>query len=300
MVIDLNKCCEENLQVFLDTLDGSDDEIIIDFSRQPFLIPAGILALLIKIREWVGYKKRVMVRNHSKFRYLVRMDFFKMCGLEIPEDFIRHDGARRFIPITLIKSNVDNLSTNVALCLIPEQADGDNPEATGMFDYVCYSISELANNVIQHSRGDGYCFAQRYNDYVRIAIADTGIGIRESLVGTPYEKEDDIDAIDEALKVNVSGRAYQFAFDSANAGVGLSLLAEVARLSGGHFAVASGGGLIKDNQRFNLRYPLKGTLCGFCFPCRALERKSFNLSLLYQAKKNLGLISDNNFGDMFI
>jgi hypothetical protein len=299
---DLAGCSEKNLATFFNKLETDDDEICINFQRKPFLIPAASLGLLIKINEWHQNNKKVFVRNHQKYTYLQTIDFFKQCNVEIEEDFVRSNTQRSYVPITKIKYEVDELAENIATCLVPEQSEFDNPEKSGIFDCVCYSVTELANNARQHSKGTGFCLAQRYpnSGNVRLSIGDTGIGIKESLIDSPYCKDSDVAAIEEALKVNVSGRAYKFVSDSPNAGVGLSLLTEVTRRAKGSFAIISGTGYVDENGSRTLSCGIKGTLCNFSFPISFLEDKSFNQSVLWDAKKALGLIGDTEYGGMFI
>lgn len=298
----IEPCAEKNLATFLNKLETDDDEICLDFQRNPSLVPAASLGLLLKIAEWHKGDKKIFVRNHEKHTYLQKINFFKQCNVEIQEDFIRNNINKSYVPITKIKYEVAELAEKIATLLIPEQSEINDPEKAGIFDCIWYSITELANNTWQHSKGVGFCLAQRYSEskIVRLSIGDTGIGIKESLRDTPYYKDSDVEAIEEALKVNVSGRAYKCTSDSPNAGVGLSLLAEITRRAEGSFTIISGTGYVDKNGSKNLSCGIDGTLCNFSFPISFLDDKSFNQSVLLDAKKALGLIGDTEYGGMFV
>ena len=225
-----------------------------------------------------------------------------MAGLKVDEDFTRHSADGRFVEITEIGVDTDLLASTIADCLLQEQSGSWNPEETGAYDLLFYSITELANNVLQHSRGKGYCFVQKYpkKNYLRIAIADDGIGIKNSLIDTPYFKEKAVEAIAEAIKPRVSGSTHKTIGESVNFGVGLAILTKLSSLLGGYFSIYSDDGLYSSHGATTVRSPIQGTICGFCFPLDALDGKSFNTTVLQRSKKELGLLTDNNFSGVFI
>jgi hypothetical protein len=143
--------------------------------------------------------------------------------------------------------SVETLSTDIARCLFPD-ADVENPDESGLFDLLQYSVSELANNVCQHAKAAGYAMAQ-YNgstDLIRVAIADCGIGIGRSFAenGSPRWNKTmgDLDAVKLALQPKVSSKDHLSTpwGGSVNAGVGLTLLEALSRETGGQFFLASG------------------------------------------------------------
>jgi len=124
-------------------------------------------------------------------------------------------------------------------------------EDTGPYDTIEYSISELANNVVQHSQSDGFVLAQKYpkEGIVRLAISDYGIGIRESFeMNSPPEWKsewDDLQTIKHSLKTKISSKIHLTSGwgEPVNAGVGLSLLQELARVTNGDFVINQVGGV---------------------------------------------------------
>lgn len=293
-----------NLYDLLATLgkQNTEQDIIIDFAQAGNYSPGALVGLIAQIRSWVLLKKNVKLRNLKicgAYKYLQRIDFLKNCGLNLDEEFTRHNSTGRFVPIKPLTGEIEPIATDIATCIAPELADSFDPEESGFYDYIEYSVSELGNNVFQHSQGKGFVASQYYqsNDLTRIAIADTGIGIKNSFqaTGSPHWREgmDDIEAIKKALEPEVSSRTHLGGLlGSENAGVGLTLLCELAVRTSGTYTIASGSGFVtpkftgifKEGNGFN------GTLCSIVFKRKAV--KNFT-TLLYQAKLDFGLIRNN-------
>jgi hypothetical protein len=165
------------------------ESIEVDFQDVQFYVPAALASLLAVVQRWLRARRRVVFANaeHSAaFGYLQRMDFFRLSGLDLPENFTRHPADGRFVPLCRVdgarSGSVQELCSALARCVFPELAESDDPVVTGPFDMVEYATSELVNNVIQHARGPGYAAAQVYpqSGLVRLAVADCGIGIWQS------------------------------------------------------------------------------------------------------------------------
>jgi hypothetical protein len=270
-----------------------------------FLIPGATVALITKVRQWKAAGKRVVFRNHQSCPargYLQRMDFFDQCGIRIEEDFRRHAPRKRFVEVKQIahgaKRSVTDLSADIADCFFPDE----DPECwetgeTGAYGYVEFAVSELANNVLQHSRSTGYLAAQYYpsSDLVRIGIADYGIGIRESLRGSPFEAQaaSDVDAVRLALEPRVSGKEHLELIPgtSVNRGMGLTYLRELSEKADGEFLVLSDSGYYSFSEVGSIarEYRFQGTFC-------ALSVTRVNAGryrrLLQEAKRRFGLTSE--------
>lgn len=286
---------------------NNESELLIDFSNVTFYTPAAIIALITKFYGWVGDKKTVKITGHKRcpaYAYLQRIDFFNKCGIPLEENFERQEATGRFVELSDISSDVTKLSTKIATCIAPDQACLDDATQTGFFDCLEYAISELGNNVRQHSQGKGFCCAQYFEskDITRIAIADCGIGIRESFNNTPYWKADmsDLDAIKLAVQTEVSSKTHLSIWgESPNAGVGLSLLKSISQNLRGNFTVISGSAFFSQNIGYEIPkdYDFQGTLCAFTFK-RAAVNDFFDL--LLKIKTDLGLIKNiNQFDGMF-
>jgi hypothetical protein len=310
---------EEHLPDLLDRLGTGDDaaEIILDFLPVNFLTPGAIVIVLAKIHHWLRQGKKVVFHNYKicpAFRYLQRINFFSSVGLETPEVFRRHDAGSRFVELRRIggksATSVEDLSTDIAYCLFPE-ADVEDPEQSGLFDVLQYVVSELATNVTQHAKSPGFALAQ-YNgrtDLIRVAIADSGIGVLKSFEenGSPLWKQEltDADALVLALRPKVSSKAHLTTAwgESINAGVGLTLQKAFCAMTNGHFFIASGNGVCYQSagnhplQQLSLQGRFRGTVCALSLTRSHI--KDF-AKLLNEAKQAVGLLpSDKDFGKFF-
>jgi hypothetical protein len=291
-------------------------KVALDFDGVMFLTPGAIAALVTKVHRWLNDGKKVVFTNHprcSAFQYLQRINVFKECGIPAPESFRRRDPSGRFVELAKIGGDgpsIESLSTEAACCIAPDLASAE-VDVSGPFDCVQYSISEMISNVRQHSGRYGFITAQYlpHNDFTRLAIADCGRGILESFRETAsphwYDQMDDVAAIRTALRPRVSSRSHMSGGwgDSANpvnAGVGLTLLRELASIVGGDFLVLSGNGAatlqtcgqFADSSRF-----YQGVVCEMGFP-RAKVTNFF--TLLSEAKQRVGLLTDGQYGARFV
>lgn len=310
---------EPELPDLLDRLGAGDEanEISVDFLPVTFWTPGALVLLLAKTHYWLGQKKKVVFSNcktSPAFRYLQRINFFSQCGIELPEDFRRHDAGRRFVELRRVggegSASVEELSTDVAYCLFPD-ADVEDPEQSGLFDLLQYSVSELANNTKQHARAPGFATAQYMarTDLIRVAIANSGIGVLRTFSesGSPLWKPEltDAGAIALALQPKVSSKSHLTTAwgESINAGVGLTLLKEFCLLTGGHFFIASGNGVCfqlagdESLKQKSLQSSFQGTVCALSFTRATIRNFP---ELLHKAKLSVGLLpTGEKFGKYF-
>jgi ABC-type transporter Mla MlaB component len=283
---------------FLSLLGKRDDqpEIALDFAGLHRVTPAGVAALVATVVRWQKQGRRVTFEGLRKcpiLGYLQRMDALSACGVNIPEDFSRHDSQGRFLPVRLVDSQVEKMGREIAACLAPGGDEFDHPMA-GLYDFSFYVLTEVANNIRQHSSGVGYATAQssRHEGYVRLALADSGMGIRGSFqhAGYPWsETIDDAGAIAKALESRVSCKC-----GDPNEGVGLTLVSQLAKLSGAWLLIVSGSGVLRISPKGG--YSLsqlpeggyyQGTLMTMVVPQKA---PSDFAKMLNEAKVQAGLL----------
>lgn len=292
--------------------DGS--PIVIDMRACAFTIPGAIVLLLARIHGWVEDGRHVSLQNVETcpaLKYLQRMDFFTHCGIGLEETFSRRDPKRRFVPIQRVERSrsgkIGELSVAVADCIFPELSNSFDPDKTGLYDAICYSISEMALNVVQHSRSDGFAHAQVYpkSGLVRLAIGDYGIGIRKSfeMAESPHwhPEMNDLDAINTAMQPKVSSRTHLSSGwgGPVNAGVGLTLLSGLAAVTGGEFCLFSNQGFLRLGHNAIVlpgHVGISGTVCAITIPQTNI--KNFAVAL-EQAKRNAGLLGNDTFSGMF-
>lgn len=231
-------------------------ELLVDFSELQRVSPAGLAAIsaFMAHREKSRLATNVVGVAACNIRdYLSRMNLLRLFGWEEgTENFVRHDPHGRFVPLEEIPHQVDDLGHRIAACIAPGGEDFEHPNA-GLYDAAWYLITELANNVRQHSKGVGFVDAQTTvsDGFVKIAIADCGCGIPGSLkdAGFPWAQDlSDEDIIEQALVARVSSKG-----QPSNEGVGLTLSSRIIDLMGGHMLIASGAGMIIRNKNQELK-----------------------------------------------
>ena len=170
--------------------------------------------------------------------YFVRMGLFKFLRVDPGIIVNEHEPAGRFIPLTQVRTSAE-LSAFIAemiplLHLEPEQA-----KTLG------YIVSELARNVIEHAEApNGALLCAQYykkSNAIRIGIADTGLGIRETITRA-HTAATDLEAIHLALTPGITGTTAREGGTEQNAGAGLFFIKSIATVNRDFLVVYSGAG----------------------------------------------------------
>ncbi len=197
-------------QFYFEEILGHQEKIIekiscCDFSRISFIEPYSMLSLLLLGRNYLrarGEKLRLVNIPLNIHQYLVRMDFPNNGVFEIDNTlnekyFLKRSAqSKRLIEITEIP-NKERESVKIISHVIEvfrKRAShilkfwlSDN-----IIDFFVTVISELCQNIFEHSLDSGYLTIQTYSmdreNIVRMVISDSGIGIVNS-----FEKIDGLD-----------------------------------------------------------------------------------------------------------
>jgi anti-sigma regulatory factor (Ser/Thr protein kinase) len=173
--------------------------------------------------------------------YLARMGLFKMLNIESNIQYVEHDPTGRFIPITKILTSED--LTRFITEMIPLLHLTPEPAKT-----IGHIISELARNVIEHAsaKNGAILCAQYYkkSNSIRIGIADTGVGIKQT-INQSYSAKDDLEAIKLALQPGITGTTNKEGGTEQNAGAGLFIIKSIASVNRDFFVIYSGSGFYK-------------------------------------------------------
>lgn len=239
----------------LGRVEATERVVELDFSGLRRVSPAALVALTAQVDAW--RKRGVLVFPAGLpacpiLGYLQRMDVLAACGFSRPETFARHDAKGRFVPVRPVDHRVEEMGSEMALCVAPGGDEFDHPLA-GPYDLVWYVLTEMGNNVRQHSGGRGFASAQvgQSEGMVRLAIADNGRGILESFreAGLAWSTTmGDTDAILKALEPRVSSKGSPY-----NEGVGLTLTSKMAELAEAWMLIVSGTGVVRLNPGSELR-----------------------------------------------
>lgn len=262
---------------------GGNDIVRIDFSRMGRIEPFTMVYVAKFIRNFNYRFKETTVRcgGFKNKTYAANMAFFRAFGLKHGNEPSHKVGNNRFVPFTIlrVKTIVDEAmeeweqEQQVIERKSEQLAKILSQECSGkLFDALTFSIREIMRNVFEHSESKSieYC-AQYWPSYnrVEISIADSGLGLRESLSKNPHiDASNDADAIQQALMPAISSKNYEGAIiDTSdpwhNSGFGLYMSSRLCRL-GGNFTICSGDHGIRLDKNgkthLELGHQCKGTV----------------------------------------
>lgn len=190
--------------------------------------------------------QRYAMPKSSACSYMIRMDYYRVLGIEREEGFTRHDPMDRFVPLTKIPINENEADPGgiaKALKQVVSTQTGLDKSAADILDL---SFCEIIDNVVQHSKAEspGLACAQYYprGGYVEACVADCGIGIVESMRDNPlYSSMGKRDVMLSAFDSN-TGEWYQrsrMGTHEVSGGIGLSYPARLVKALGGHLWAVS-------------------------------------------------------------
>ena len=268
----------------------SGEPVVLDLSTVEFVEPAGLcgLAALLDFLCERCEDVSLTLPGRNVPAYLERMDFFRLFGGRISTnaDLASLEERRRHNPGTL--QELVNFHTEEEIPGIIERIS----EILENQGYrlrervaICSTLSEICANAAEHGTSSfgAYAAVQAYHhivsgsrrrgEEVLIAIADGGVGVRETLSRNPKYAEEtatDNDALRHALEMGVSGTG------QIGRGGGLALVAGIASRSGGSLSLRSGTGRVtvyesRKNARNVPRFP--GTFVRVSLP-RTPEEKA--------------------------
>ena len=175
-------------------------EMILDLTGLQFLDPYGMIGLL-ELGEYVASRnlslRLILPTSEEVVRYLERLDFFKFAPqilgssspLQFSAKFSRKRESDVLLEITPVEKSLDvhEIVTKVkrrAGTILKRHLNYDSED----IDKFLVAISEVCQNIPEHSRSTGWVGIQKYfyekrlkKNVVKIAVMDTGIGIKKSL-----------------------------------------------------------------------------------------------------------------------
>ncbi|MCL1833117.1 MAG: hypothetical protein FWG49_01320 [Leptospirales bacterium] len=200
------------------------EETVLDLSKVSFMEPYSMLSFLILGRNYLrktGEKLKLSnIPIHIK-QYLTRMDFFESGVFALADtlkDFVmfkRSSASSKLLEITMIpnkeRQSVEVISSVIELfrrraSMILKYWMNDS-----VTDYFVTVISELCQNIFEHSLDTGYIAMQTYRvgneNIARLVIADSGIGILKSFSArSDLQYSGGADLIEMALTTPISSK----------------------------------------------------------------------------------------------
>lgn len=205
----------------------------------------------------------------ARYEYLQRMDFFNSIGLEMREQFKRHEPKGRFVPVREVGMSGE---VQIAAADIVDTLRVDDREAANILRHC---IGEIIDNVFVHANSltNATICAQHFPNarLTQVGIVDTGVGFHESFASSPLYGDmalTDRDAIALGLAPYVTSKPQTPGiYDSGygRLGVGLFIVSTVLDRVGGRIQIASGEALFHQKRWFSVR-PWRGAIVGFEVP----------------------------------
>lgn len=250
IVLKFSRQCENNIlsyeRVLKDYRKSIDtgQEVLFDCGDLCFIRPLGVNILALLIRSLLQQVSRKIFFTHPSDRacrkYLENQGFYKEFLIQdnVIEAVPRSTsvGLRRiesFEPLYL-EEIAEWLNRN---SLLPDQV---------IKDAVKITLSEIINNVIDHSRSSIGCYisAQAYPKENRLifSVADLGVGFLETLRPEYNDLSKNQEAIALAVQSGVSSKSR-----GGNAGAGLDILCGFLKHYSGHLEIISIDGVWRQN-----------------------------------------------------
>ena len=265
------------------------EPVVVDLRTVEFVEPAGLCGLAALLEFLCARCEDVSLTLPGRDvpAYLERMNFFRIFGGRIGTnaDVESLEERRRHNPGTLqelinfhteeeipgiihrISEILENqgyrLRERVAICSTLSEVCANAAEH-GVSSFGAYAAVQAYHHIVSGSR--------RRGEEVLIAIADGGVGVRETLSRNPKYAEEtatDNEALRHALEMGVSGTG------EIGRGGGLALVAGIAARSGGSLSLRSGTGRVtvyesRKNSRNVPQFP--GTFVRVSLPRTAAEK----------------------------
>lgn len=251
------------------------DSVTVDLRRCQDIGPAGMLwclifLLLVRLRT---IDSELLVPENLGVRLYLQsvgiFDLLQESGVAVDDRDVSPGGQVEVIaPLTRFDSLLGAESLGAAV-----ESNMQGSISANLVGVTSDAFVELASNAVQHSRTPvgSYGLVQRYDNHVHgprilCAVADGGVGIRESLESNPEYKDRfryDWSALEYATRERVSGTA------DAYRGIGLFGIAEDAMSTlGRQLILHSGRGslFLADERRARTTSLFPGTSAVAVFP----------------------------------
>lgn len=237
-------------------LNGEDNAV--SLRDLDFIDPFGLLMLLSYVRYLSMVLDRVWLylpRKDNVMQYLVRSGFLKEASHyasfipSLPHSsFSQKKDEMWLIPVTTLRAEddvpeiVDDFLQNMKRIFLPSGGILSQDQI-----FFCTLLSELCQNIPQHSLDHGYVAVQSYRTKIgkeiHIALTDLGVGLRGSLSqGHAIVDWSEESVIRYALKQGVS------ATNEIGRGQGLAQVVKSLQRFQGTFFLRSGNGLFSQIQ----------------------------------------------------
>ena len=281
---------------FMAAAEVEGEPVVLDLRSVEFVEPAGLCGLAALLEFLIPRNGEVglALSGRNVPAYLERMDFFRVFGDRVRTnvDVAALEERRRGNPGTLqelvnfhSEEEIPGIINRISEIL--ENKEYRLRERAA----ICATLSEICANAVEHGHSPfgAYAAVQAYQHIVSggrssrgeeviVAIADGGVGVRDTLSRNPKYAEhtaSDNDALRHALKMGVSGTG------EIGRGGGLAVVGQISTRAGGSLSLRSGAGRITYyGDRTNSRNvpPFPGTFVRVSLPRKAVIRQRSDAS----------------------
>ena len=233
--------------------------VVLDLRSVEFVEPAGLCGLAALLEFLIPHSGEVglALSGRNVPAYLERMNFFRIFGdrVQTNADVAALEERRRGNPGTLqelvnfhSEEEIPGIINRISEILENKHYRLRERAA------ICATLSEICANAVEHGHSPFGAYAavqayqhivsggrERRGEEVLVAIADGGVGVRDTLSRNPKYAEHtqtDNDALRHALKMGVSGTG------EIGRGGGLAVVGQISARTGGSLSLRSGSGRI--------------------------------------------------------
>jgi anti-anti-sigma regulatory factor len=256
------------------------EQVIIDLEQVRFVDPygmVGLLALARFLRQQACEPVLMLPRSEEVMKYLDRMDFSRhaerLCAIDLttlwPDgEYSRNLHSDVLLEITPIARSED---IHYIVNRVRERAQTILSQnlhyAQAAIDGFVVALSEVCQNIPEHSENVGYVAIQKYfygrrlgKNLVKIAVMDLGVGFRASLApkyGAQSANWSDLNALRLALFEGASR------YDDPGRGQGLSAVRRFVERWHGKLMIRSGAARVELSPSLNRPTPRQAKLTSF-------------------------------------
>ena len=244
--------------------------VILNAEKVVWMSPCGTILLADFAMRRLFKRKRVQIRlpiHNETARYIENSGLMKITRSTNINDAIDANN----IQLRLLKKMEPMVPESLSE-FIATQANNVNDDEKYLLRMW---ITELLTNANDHAKSDfGFWVCGRYNPIdhnIRICVADSGIGIKQSLVDADKlpRNIDDGKAIEKALEEGMTSRM------GKTGGLGLKHISSYVKSHGGSLTIMSGAArvyLARKTKRIKKHERYQGTIVNVMFNTQTLSR----------------------------
>jgi hypothetical protein len=248
---------------------NSDSEVVLNAEKVDWISPCGTILLADFALKRLQHNKKVSIKmlDHNETKqYIISSELLKITQSTNINDAMAINNIQLRLLHRMEPMVPESLSDFIA-----SRANNVNDDEKYLLRMW---ITELLTHANDHAKSDfGFWVCGRYNpsDHnIRICVADSGIGIKQSLVnaGKLPKNIDDAEAIEKSLEEGMTSRM------GKTGGLGLKHISSYVKSHGGSLTIFSGGAkvyLARKTKRKDRHEKYQGTIVSVMFNTKTIS-----------------------------